>query len=141
MSNNKIVVPKQYNIMMPYLVVADVRRAIAFYARAFGCHSGEMPVDDSGQVSHGEFSYHGQVFMCAPQGDGPIKTPRASGVPSPLSLYLYCADVDTFYAQATGAGAKSISAPQDMYWGDRMCRLEDEDGYVWGFATAHAGVH
>ena len=130
-------IPKAYNLVMPYLVVTDVKAAIAFYARAFGCVPREMPVDASGQVSHSEFSYHAQVFMCAPQNDAPVKTPRASGVPSPSSLYLYCADVDAFYAQAIHAGAQSISAPQDMYWGDRMCRLEDQDRYVWGFATHH----
>ena len=138
MSNQKIVVPDGFNIVMPYLLVADVEDAIDFYARAFGFRPGEVMKDESGVANHGEFSYHGQVMMCGRQdamGES-AKTPRAQGVPSPMSLYLYCADVDSFFEAATNAGAISRGAPEDTFWGDRMCRLEDPSGYIWAFATA-----
>ena len=31
--------------------------------------------------------------------------------------------------------AKGDVAPQDMFWGDRMCKLTDPAGHVWNFAT------
>ena len=45
-------------------------------------------------------------------------------------------DVDSLYEAALKAGAKSLGAPENMFWGDRMCRLQDLDGYIWCFATA-----
>jgi uncharacterized glyoxalase superfamily protein PhnB len=50
-------------------------------------------------------------------------------------LYVYCDDVDKFFARATAAGAKVVAPPTDMFWGDRMCRISDPDGYEWSFAT------
>ena len=46
--------------------------------------------------------------------------------------------MDTFYEKALQQGAKSLSAPEDMFWGDRMCSLQDPEGYSWYFAT-HLG--
>lgn len=142
MTETTINVPPHYSLMMPYLMVADVVKAVDFYVRAFGCTQGEMPLDDTGHIKHGEFSYHGQVMMCGQQdGFGPTaKPPRVSGVESPLSLYLYCQDVDAFFAHAKAHGAKVRGAPEAMFWGDRMCRLEDPDGYIWCFATPMDGA-
>ena len=139
-TGSKIVVPPGAGLIMPYLVVDDVARAIAFYAHAFGCVPGVMRLDKEGHVTHGEFSYQGQMLMCGQQNSvwATAKTPRTSKVESPLSLYLYCADVDAFFDHATRAGAQSKGPPEDMFWGDRMCRLEDTDGYIWAFAT-HTG--
>ena len=39
---------------------------------------------------------------------------------------------------ATGnllVGAKAVFPPQNMFWGDRICKLTDPDGHVWNFAT------
>jgi uncharacterized glyoxalase superfamily protein PhnB len=53
-------------------------------------------------------------------------------------MYVYCEDVDALCDRAWKAGAKVEVAPQDMFWGDRMCKLVDPDGHVWNFAT-HVG--
>ena len=55
-----------------------------------------------------------------------------------MSLYLYTESVDDFHKKATAAGAQSLSSPEDMFWGDRMCVVEDLDGLHWAFAT-HLG--
>jgi uncharacterized glyoxalase superfamily protein PhnB len=39
------------------------------------------------------------------------------------------------YEQARGAGMQSVMKPDDMFWGDRMCTVEDPDGYRWSLAT------
>ena len=51
------------------------------------------------------------------------------------SLYVYCEDVDALFARAVAAGAKAIKPPQDQFYGDRTCTVEDQDGYWWNFAT------
>ena len=37
--------------------------------------------------------------------------------------------------KAKASGAKLISEPEDMFWGDRMAQMEDLEGYLWVFAT------
>jgi PhnB protein len=67
------------------------------------------------------------------------RAPATSGTPSPVTMYVYCPDVDALYDRATGAGATGLVAPNDTFWGDRMCRLADPDGHSWCFATSRAG--
>lgn len=28
-----------------------------------------------------------------------------------------------------------LSEPEDMFWGDRVTRLQDDDGHTWSLAT------
>ena len=59
-------------------------------------------------------------------------------MPSPVSLFVYCEDVDALCKQAQAAGATVAMPPADMFWGDRMCSLIDPDGHTWNFST-HTG--
>ena len=51
-----------------------------------------------------------------------------------VPFYLYVDDVDAVYARALAAGAKSLSEPEDQFWGDRFAQIEDPDGYRWALA-------
>jgi PhnB protein len=51
------------------------------------------------------------------------------------SLYVYVQDVDKSFRRAVEAGAKSLMAPTDMFWGDRFGTVEDPSGHRWGLAT------
>jgi uncharacterized glyoxalase superfamily protein PhnB len=125
---------------MPYLTVKDADRAADFYQRAFGFEKRlSMPLAD-GQTGHTEMTWKDAVIMFGPEagwkGKGcEVKAPATSGVPSPVGLFVYCDDVDRLFARATAAGAEAVQPPQDMFWGDRMCVLNDPDGHTWNFAT------
>lgn len=67
---------------------------------------------------------------CAPLPLASQKTPSHAGVPEAVGLYVYGDDVD-----ALARRAKALSEPETMFWGDRMARIEDPDGYSWTFAT------
>ena len=58
--------------------------------------------------------------------------------PMPASFYLYVPDADKMYQQAVAAGAKSVFAPTDQPYGDRMGVVEDAWGNSWCVAT-HVG--
>ena len=66
-------------------------------------------------------------------GDGAIEMGEAEG--SPSALYLYVPDADTVYRQALDAGAKSLYAPADQPYGDRVGGVEDPWGNTWYIAT------
>lgn len=48
--------------------------------------------------------------------------------------------MDDFYTHTVKIEPRSVSAPEDMFWHDRICRLQDPDGYIWCFAT-YLGEH
>lgn len=122
--------------LTPYLTVRDARASAAFYQQAFGFVVKDQ-VHDDGVVMHVEMTYHGElIVMFAPEGafGSTAKTPRSAGIEAPQAFYVYCDDVDALYGQAVATGARGVIAPQDQFWGDRFCQLEDIDGYRWGFA-------
>lgn len=124
--------------LTPYLTVRDAAKSMDFYRRAFGFDPGmQLLRDSSGTITHGEMRYRDAYVMVAPEGawGGTCRAPVTTGTEIPIGLYLYCDDVDGFYANAIDRGAESIDPPRDMFWGDRACTLRDPDGYVWSFAT------
>lgn len=130
--------PKQNNWLTPYLTVADARASVEFYGKAFGFEPGLQIAGPGGTPMHVEMTYQGAtLIMFAPEGamGSPTKTPGHTGVPEAIGLYVYCDDVDALARRAKAAGAKALSEPETMFWGDRMARFEDPDGYSWTFAT------
>jgi PhnB protein len=128
--------------MNPYITVRDCGSAAEFYKTAFGFDVKESIPDDSGKIVHAELQYNGELIMLGAAGAYGEKTqaPVTSGVLSPMNLYLYCKDVDALYKHALASGATSEMAPNDMFWGDRMCKITDPEGYQWAFAT-NIGPH
>lgn len=129
--------PRQpgYPWMVPYLVVKDPDASLEFYQRAFGFEKRMAMPGPDGKVKHAEMVYRDTMIMFGPEGGCPARTPATSGTPSPVGLYVYVEDVDALFARATAAGAKADRAPQDMFYGDRVCQLTDPDGHSWSFGT------
>jgi PhnB protein len=55
--------------------------------------------------------------------------------PMPGAYYLYVPDADALYRRALAAGAKSLSEPADMPYGDRVGGVKDAFGNDWYIAT------
>lgn len=130
--------PSYISQCSPCLVVKNGKKSIEFYTKAFGFKEHEgTSVDENGNVQHAMMQFGDCTIMLSPEGafGMPHKTPASSGAPSPMALYIYVENVDKMYDQAIAAGAKSLSKPEDAFWGDRFCRLVDIDGYEWSFAT------
>ena len=123
--------------LSPYITVQDVEKATQFYKNVFSFDILETNNDESGAPLHAEMLYKGRLILCGKEGafGSPLKSPKTNGISSPITLCLECDNVDEFYASAIGQGATSISAPEDMFWGARMCRLSDNDNYTWCFLT------
>ncbi|ACC71772.1 glyoxalase/bleomycin resistance/extradiol dioxygenase family protein [Paraburkholderia phymatum] len=122
--------------LTPYLTVRDARTSIAFFEAAFGFRIRDS-VHDDGVVMHVEMTYRDQlIVMFAPEGafGSTAQTPKSAATTAPQSFYLYVDNVDTVYARAIAAGARSLSEPQDQFWGDRFAQIEDLDGYRWALA-------
>jgi uncharacterized glyoxalase superfamily protein PhnB len=124
--------------LIPYLTVRDVAEAINFYENAFGFDKSYTMEGQDGRTIHGSLKYQGMtVIMVGSEGayGGKCKSPASTKADCPINLYVYCPDIDALYHQAKDAGAKVVSEPADMFWGDRTAQFEDPDGYRWTFAT------
>jgi uncharacterized glyoxalase superfamily protein PhnB len=128
--------PAETPWLSPYLTVKDADATIEFYQRAFGFKKRMSMPGPDGKTGHVEMLWKDSLIMFGPEGPNtPCKTPLTLGVKSPIALYLYCEDVDALFARATAAGAKAVQAPENKFYGDRVCAVTDLDGYQWYFAT------
>lgn len=124
--------------LIPYLTARNTLESVRFYEKAFGFEWKNAHEQDETGIQHVEMTYRDIYIMFAQEGafDSPSKTPATLNIPSPMTLYLYCDDVDHLYRQAVAHGAKTLMEPHDAYWGDRVCQISDLDGYYWMFATS-----
>ena len=134
---SKSIPPNGFNWVMPYIIVKDVDKALDFYEKAFGFEVKNKSPGEDGTTWHAEVNYRDHVLMFGKESGwgGKVKTPASTGVDSPINMYLYCEDVDAMCERARKAGGNITTEPEDMFWGDRMCCIKDQDGLSWSFAT------
>ena len=120
-------VPEGCHAVTPYLTVVDAARLIDFLKRAFGATERARIPRPDGSVMHAQV-YVGDSLLMIGEPQGPWK-PRSS------MLYHYVADVDSIYQQALAAGATSVVAPTDMFYGDRSACVKDTADNDWWIAT------
>ena len=128
-------IPEGAQTLTPYLVLDDAAGAIDFYRRAFGAEERFRMDGPDGKVAHASMELGGSQFMLADDFPGsPYQPPKRTGATG-VGLYVYIEDVDAVFQRAVDAGATAHSPVENMFWGDRWCRLVDPFGHVWELAT------
>ena len=115
--------PDGYHSITPYLVVDGAARLIDFLAQAFDAEEVERFAAPGNRIGHAELRI----------GDSLVMLGDAHGEHRPMQamLYLYVDDVDATYQTALSAGATSVQAPADHFYGDRSGGVKDPCGNVW----------
>ncbi|MGH3634779.1 VOC family protein [Mycobacterium sp.] len=115
---------------LPYLCVADARRAIDWYADAFDAIVvGDPIVMDDGRIGHAELAIAGGVLYLADEyPELGLKAPAAGAVS--VSLMLHVADTDAALRQAGEHGATIEREPYENY-GARNATIIDPFGHRW----------
>ena len=111
----------------PYLVVRSAPTLIEFLTRVFDAVELDRTLRSDGRVANVTLKI-GDSWLMA----GEAAAPRE---PFPAMLYVYVPDVDATYARALAAGATSVMAPSDMFYGDRNAGVRDAGGNEWWMAT------
>lgn len=128
-------VPDGMHTVTPHLVCAGAADAIEFYKKAFNAvEMGRLP-GSQGKLMHAAIKIGDSTVMLGdefPQW-GSLGPKALKG--SPVTIHLYVEDVDAFVKHAVAAGAKITMPLEEMFWGDRYCRLEDPFGHYWSVAT------
>jgi PhnB protein len=125
------VIPEGFHTITPSLTVADAEAAIALYVKALGAEvKGKIHMPGSKKVMHSCLQIgSSKIFIQDEMPNMPGPKQRHS------SFYVYVPDVDATHKRAVAAGMKELSAPMDMFWGDRTSVAADSFGHHWTFAT------
>jgi len=116
-------VPEGLRTVTPYLHPRSAPSYIDFLTRAFGAVE-EFRAEHNGVVMHARVRI----------GDAAVEMGEAPARGEKPGFYLYVADVDALHERAVAAGAKSILAPADQQYGDRLAIVEDPLGVTWAIA-------
>jgi uncharacterized glyoxalase superfamily protein PhnB len=134
--------PVELNWLTPYLAVGDAQKAVEFYTEVFGFAIHQLLADKKGHVIFARLTYKGCNFIIAPheafENEHPGHPPSVAPTLSPLVLYVYCDNLDQRYQKAVEYGLKILMQPVLRFWGDRMFRVVDPEGYIWDFASREA---
>ena len=128
-------VPDGMHTVTPHLICAGAAAAIEFYRKAFNAvEEGRLP-GPQGRIMHAMIRIEGSAVMLVDEMPewGALGPKSLKG--SPVTIHLYVEDVDAFVKRAVDAGAKITMPLDDMFWGDRYCKLEDPFGHHWSVAT------
>lgn len=122
---------------IPHLTIKGAIAAIEFYKKAFGAvEVSRAPADDGKRLMHAEVQINGSsVYMSddfPEYCDGKSRSPQSLGG-SPISLHLNVPNCDEAYKKAMAAGAETVMAPDDVFWGARYAQVKDPFGHTWAF--------
>ena len=128
-------IPDGYPRVTPYLHVDGASAAIEFYSRGFGATERMRMPARGGKVGHAELQIGDSLIMLADEfPDMGVRGPRAIGG-TPVTVMVYVEDVDQTFDRAVKAGAKTLRAVQNQFYGDRSGEFEDPFGHRWNVAT------
>jgi uncharacterized glyoxalase superfamily protein PhnB len=114
------------SVVMPVLVYADVRAAVAWLGAAFGCVERLRIGEHRSQLALGG----GHLVATDGPGFGPARS----------AVLVRVADVDAHCRRAEAAGARIVASPADHVYGERQYTAEDLAGHRWTFSQTVADV-
>jgi PhnB protein len=119
-------IPEGSPTVTPYLAVKGVAALIDFLKTVFDAKELDRIALPDGRIMNATVTIGNSRLMMGDPGDRP---------PEPAMLYVYVPDCDAVHAKALAAGATSLMAPVDMFYGDRSGAVQDASGNKWWIAT------
>lgn len=120
-------VPDGYSTITPYMIINDCKKFIKFVETVFDAKLHHNMQSDNGNTMHAELQIGTSRIM--------ISEASEMNPATPTMLYLYMENVDSIYEKALAAGASSIAAPTDTFYGDRNAGVLDHSGNRWWIAA------
>ena len=119
--------PDGYQSVIPYLHVNGAAKLITFMKDVFDAQEIALYPRPDGSVGHAALRIGDSVIELADAG------PEWPAMPCALQVYV--PDADAAYQRALKAGASSLIAPADQFYGDRTASVRDSCGNNWYIAT------
>lgn len=118
----------------PILSTADLERLVSFYERALGAVVAFRFPDPEGGDAYVSLSI-GPASLGIARDPGVERSPAGD----PVALWFYVDDTDAAFAEVHAAGARVVSEPADMPWGERVAQVRDPDGNLVNLGQAPVG--
>jgi PhnB protein len=116
-------IPDGYTTVTPWLISKDTARLLDFVRRAFGGEETARVHNEDGSIGHAEVRIGDSVVMLF---DAKPDWPETPGF-----LRLYVPDGDATFRKALAAGATAVTELTELFWGDRVGRVQDPFGNLW----------
>ncbi len=118
-------VPARYARVNAWVISSDTDAEVRFLTAVFGAAEtpGSRILDPDGDIGHVEVEIGDSVIM--------LFDAKPGWPPTPAHLRIYVADVDVAVEQATAAGARVVTEPTMLAFGERVARVRDTQGHVW----------
>ena len=125
MTEKQVHVPSRYSRVDPWVISADTDAEIAFLAAAFGAEEtpGSRMSGPDGRIGHVEVELGDAVIMLF---DRDHSWPAV-----PAHLRVYVAGVQDAVDRAVAAGARVVTRPTELPFGERVARVRDPQGHLW----------
>jgi uncharacterized glyoxalase superfamily protein PhnB len=118
--------PKNYQIVMPYLILKGCEKLIEFAKQVFNARELQVYRTDSGQIMHAEIEIGGCTIMMGEASD--------QWGQQNAGLYINVEDADDSFARALKHGASVVMPIEDKQYG-RTCGVKDPTGNTWWITT------
>jgi uncharacterized glyoxalase superfamily protein PhnB len=117
--------PARYARVNPWVISADTAAEIVFLEGVFGAEEtpGSRMVGPDGRIGHVEVELGGSVVM--------LFDAKPDWPALPAHLRIYVADVQQTVDRAVAAGARLVTRPTDLAFGERVARVRDPQGHLW----------
>jgi PhnB protein len=118
-------VPPRYTRVDPWVISSDTEAEIAFLETAFDAQEtpGSRMLGPDGRIGHVEVELGDAVIMLF---DAQPEWPR-----TPAHLRVYVADTQQTHDRAVAAGARPVTRPTELPFGERVARVRDPQGHLW----------
>ena len=120
--------PDGYRTVSAYVIAPEADAVRVFAETVFGATEAKPALRAaSGRLVNAPLAIGDSVVMLAAPQDGETR--------QTAMLHVYVADCDATYHAALAAGAESVMAPTDQFYGDRAAGVRDAAGDLWWIAT------
>lgn len=125
MSAQQVQVPPRYACVNAWVISRDTDAEVRFLTAVFGAAEtpGSRILDPDGDIGHVEVEIGDSVIM--------LFDAKPGWPPTAAHLRIYVADVDVAVEQATAAGARVVTEPTMLAFGERVARVRDPQGHLW----------
>jgi PhnB protein len=118
------VVPAGYSRIDPWVISRDTDAEIRFLSRVFGAQErGARMVNDDGTVAHAEIQVGESVVLMFDAQPGWPELPA--------HVRIYVDDVASSVEEAVAAGARVVTRPTELAFGEIVARVRDPQGHLW----------
>jgi uncharacterized glyoxalase superfamily protein PhnB len=118
-------VPSRYARVNAWVISRDTDAEVRFLTSVFGAVEtpGSRMLDPEGDIGHVEVELGDSVIM--------LFDAKPGWPPSPAHLRVYVDDVVAAVERAVAAGARVVTQPTLLAFGERVARVRDAQGHLW----------